>query len=674
MAPPPLTAKKAYATPSASPNPTASSRARLGRPPLKKARHASSNSRPSSSSTPDAADFHRERELSKQRFWDVVDQLPSKYTMSIHEDDLVDFATLEIIEDRGVSRAKLGGEVEESDDQVEESTVTDEEDEVDELDLLASAETSLRPSESSDDEEVDELLAEFLEAERLRKEECGEDGEEEEFEPPQPPPPLPPPRPSVILDDESDDELDRWDVIDESNIVHRVLPPDKLPQEDAESSRSPTPTPIQLATPPKSQTPSDPGHTLPLSSKKSLSEPSSGSQKQPPSPARPAVSTTPKRSSHPKVDFKNLPARENSIPIRELASSSSKSSLANSLKGKDKASSLDSDAEQHIPVRTLSVPRSERPAKVDCKGKGKVIEVDDDDEEEEEDIPSSSINASVVSPPRRVRQSQRRYTPPPSDLVEGPSRQTEHRTRKRKRYSSSSDEYEIESSPIKANRRHSSTRTEQETIPDSDDELQTPRTPSGRRRSVPAGMPPYYPSLPYNGGFPPPGHDPRAMQFFTHIMAQAFYAWSAMPPPSRHPHSAEDYGHEEWPDLYPSTPRHSHTNPQLPRSGATLPPSSPSPPSSSPVRPALVSRSRSRGRRVSFNLDATEGTGQRTGGRSHVDDDDASPARSSSVKRSSTRRSEKLSDEEESSHHQRGRGPNRAQTPGPSLSKLKQRP
>ncbi|KAJ7072689.1 hypothetical protein C8F01DRAFT_258058 [Mycena amicta] len=545
-----------------------------GRPPLKRPRSSSTPA----TSTPDVVDVQRERQLSKRRFWDVIDQLPDKYRMSIHEDDLVDFATLEIVEDRGVSRAKLGG-VSDVSDQSEDNTPTDEEDDFDELDLLASAEQSLRPADSAD-EEHDDLLAEFLEAERLRKEECGEVDEEEEsyFEQEeqekeaeyQQETPAPP---HLDDDEESDDELDSWGVIDESNIVRRVSRPQEEQQD--EPARSPTPvplpspknTPIQLATPPQSRTSSveEPVYTQTIPKGSPLfvkhSSPTKGRRSAPatPSPSTPAKSGPPSRTSD-----RRSPVPRPQVEVRE-------------------------------------------PLRSDRKGKGKLVEPF-------EEVISSPEPDVRRSPPRRARQpSASRRTPPPS-LDEGSSRQTEPRARKRKRHSSSSDEDDMTSYE--------------------------------------------FPTL-----YPTP-HDPRAMQFFTQLMAQAFFAMSAvLPPPSRRGRrSSDDYGPPSSEDIappysLPSTPRQPHTRPYVHGSGATLPPSSPPPISPSPIRPALVARSRSRGRRVSFSFDARQDEWS-----------PPSPTKSSSVKR----RNGKESDEDPRQDIPRGRPPNRAQTPGPSSSSKSQ--
>ncbi|KAF7299537.1 Trna phosphotransferase 1 [Mycena chlorophos] len=664
-----VVATKAYATPSASPIPSATSRSRDSRPPIKRVRVAPT---PQTASTaPDAADIQRERALSKQRFRNVIDGLAEKYTMPIHEDDLVDFTTLEIIEDRGVSRAKLGGEADVS-DQGDENIPTDEEDDFDELDLIASAENSMLPADIVEQEAQDELLAEFLEAERLRKEQCGEDDEEQEDdedEQEQPleslrlPTPIPASKPARHVDEDSDDELNiGWGVVDDSNRVRRVAVVDSEP-EDNDEAHSPTPVPSpprprfpsparsiqQLATPPKSQTPSSEqsGPTRSAAKPKSspISSPHPSPSKRRAVPASPASRTKSTRLESPRqVDFTQL-AVGSAKKTSGRKPAAVASAISTSLKTKDKPSLEPSHPARKPARRSLSAPRAQPPVKdlhpPDRKGKGRLVEPAAGDIF----VASPSPELRLTPPPRRVRSSSARRASPPPEFLEGSSRPPEAKVKKRKRQPSSSSSEEWDSSPIKAtsSRRHAKFARSIES--DSED-----GHASRHRRSIPAAMPPYFPA-PYPAGVAPV-HDPRAMQILSHYMVQALYAMSVPPQAPPHGHLPEDYS-PHGPFSYPSTPRHSRHQPYVLGSGATLPPSSPPSVSSSPMRPALVARSRSRGRRVSFSLDDDDGV-------AGAGDDPHGPSRW-------PRDFAHLSDEEESGQR-RGRSKNRAQTPGPGPS------
>ncbi|KAJ7672735.1 hypothetical protein B0H17DRAFT_1083801 [Mycena rosella] len=249
-------------TPSASPVPPSGSRAffpapyRIAEdsPPLKRQRHSSSprHARASSSATPDDFNIGREREASAMRMFDVWSQLAEKYTRRIDEDDIVDLVTGEIVKDRGVLSAEIPWKIGRFAD-IDDSTGSDEEDEddVDELDALAGSEAkeeeisvhrdgwTVPPVRKMDPADAKDL-EEFMEAEKRRREECGdeeaseEDGDVEEHQRdapdsaddctseivPPPPKAAPPASHSHTVEvEESDDELN---FLDGSNIVYLV--------------------------------------------------------------------------------------------------------------------------------------------------------------------------------------------------------------------------------------------------------------------------------------------------------------------------------------------------------------------------------------------------------------------------------------------------------------------
>ncbi|KAJ7288335.1 hypothetical protein C8J57DRAFT_1279892 [Mycena rebaudengoi] len=284
MKPPP---PKAPITPSASPAPVSESNSFFpapyripdAAPPLKR-RRCSSTPRASSSATPD--DFNTEREASALRMFDVWSQLAEKYTRRIDEDDIVDLVTGEIVKDRGVLSAAtpwkfgrfadLEGSTGTDDDDEDDSeqlygrpNLTDEDD-VDELDAFAESggteEVWVVPPVRKMDPADARDLEEFMEAEKRRKEECGdEDASEDnddlasynvqaevrdagddvdEIREPQV---LETPVSSLNADiNESDDELGNWDILDASNIVYTVEKPDP----DLEVLDSPPTTPTNF--------------------------------------------------------------------------------------------------------------------------------------------------------------------------------------------------------------------------------------------------------------------------------------------------------------------------------------------------------------------------------------------------------------------------------------------
>ncbi|KAJ6585012.1 hypothetical protein B0H19DRAFT_1249916 [Mycena capillaripes] len=218
-------------------------------PPPPKRQRCSSTSRParaSSSATPD--DFNNERQASAMRMFDVWSQLAEKYSRRIDEDDIVDLATGEIVKDRGVLSAETPWKFPrfaDVDDAESTGTDEDDEDDVDELDAFAgTGEVSVHgwtvpPVREMDPADAKDL-EEFMEAEKRRREECGEDevsedgGEldesqdaEEEDDTKEDPDTtdfkfLPPPDSHRVEVDDSDDELDNWGIVDESNTVSPV--------------------------------------------------------------------------------------------------------------------------------------------------------------------------------------------------------------------------------------------------------------------------------------------------------------------------------------------------------------------------------------------------------------------------------------------------------------------
>lgn len=250
-------------TPSASPAPASNSRFfpapyRIPdeAPPQKRQRRSSTPRHPSSSATPD--DFNVEREASAMRMWDIWSQLADKYSRRIDEDDIVDLTTFEIVKDRGVLSAEAPWKFGRFADQ-EESVATDDdeedgededEDDVDELDSFAgpAAEAVSAPGAGWTVPPVREMdpadardLEGFMEAETRRREECGEDdtsedgvldenradsldmgGHDTDVSDAVETPALASRPYHSAGDDESDDELGTWDVVDASNMVVRV--------------------------------------------------------------------------------------------------------------------------------------------------------------------------------------------------------------------------------------------------------------------------------------------------------------------------------------------------------------------------------------------------------------------------------------------------------------------
>lgn len=243
----------------------------------------------SSSSTPrpQSPDVQRERAASKCRLLDVWSTLAERYTRRLDEDDIVDIRTGEITHDRGFFRnsrkvdfgaitAPVTGDVTTDEDTGEE----EEEDEygVDELDAFADATTpeikneiGLRarpvpPLTTLEPADAEDLRA-FLEAEQRRKQLCGSEveagskvGSEVEVEAGSEVEAEAETEGSEVeevsnaaeasvgsqialyVDSASEDELDNWD-IGESSVVHPVLKREDN-DSDIEIIEQPNPSPL----------------------------------------------------------------------------------------------------------------------------------------------------------------------------------------------------------------------------------------------------------------------------------------------------------------------------------------------------------------------------------------------------------------------------------------------
>ncbi|KAJ6477411.1 hypothetical protein C8R47DRAFT_1140424 [Mycena vitilis] len=267
-------------------------------------RMASASRRTATSATPD--DFNVEREASAMRMFDVWSQLAEKYSTRIDEDDIVDLVTGEIVKDRGVLSRETTWKFPrfaDVDDVESIGTDEDDEDDVDELDAFTGTGTvSVRGWMVPPVREVDPAdakdLQEFMEAERRRREECGEeelsedsgdlaenqdDADDAEVHDTGQDSDVVAPSSAASRRAErrdSDDELDsHWDIVDESNSVSPVKS-DMIEMPDSPPARAFNPsytTPktrklpvktlhsksdgkrrdqLQLQTPPQSRTPS----------------------------------------------------------------------------------------------------------------------------------------------------------------------------------------------------------------------------------------------------------------------------------------------------------------------------------------------------------------------------------------------------------------------------------
>ncbi|KAF8185035.1 hypothetical protein K438DRAFT_1974239 [Mycena galopus ATCC 62051] len=643
--------------------------------PKKRQRCSSTSRQPraSSSATPDDININAEREASAMRMFDVWSALAQKYSRRIDEDDIVDLVTGEIVKDRGVLSAesswKFGRFAEDSVD-VDDSTGTDddEEDDVDELDAFARP-VQVSPRAVPPVRQVDPAdakdLEDFMEAERRRREECGEDEDEEEeeeeeseddghledaettFNGREPTPAPPTSRPADS--DDSDDELGNWGVVDESNIVHLV---ENTGAEIIEILDSPTVSPTRSTTP-RPETP-------------------------PPRSKR-----TPDRKPHPRMQLHTPPrSRTPSIPSSiEVFIPVATPPLPSPTKR------VDGDRTQ-VQTRSRSQarssPRSRRNSIQEPLPRLNLAEVVTErgrsvhksvPKRERREEPKASRNSTVDRPKILKRSTPKFKEFDPVFKVEHspwpPPELRSQSTRKRKRKSLSLDNNDdvfahgnlcfsgprktnlivnnldvgsssssFDSSPTKTKTRSSSVsakskskrpavKSEEESHSDTNSELEPemPSTPSHHHARQMSAIPSYYPApafYPYPP-YPPPDTHPAVplQEHAQFIISQAMHQlstlfttpWPAQPfTPPRHS-SATASTSQSTPYFYPTTPHHPHAHPYVFDSGAsvgTLPPSSPlgsSPPSSSPSRSngarraSLVPRSRSRGRRVSFKLD-----------------------------------------------------------------------
>ncbi|KAJ7929370.1 hypothetical protein B0H13DRAFT_947994 [Mycena leptocephala] len=242
--------------------------------PSKRQRRSSTPRQPraSSSATPD--DINSEREASAMRMLDVWSGLAEKYSRRIDQDDIVDLVTGEIVKDRGVLSAETPWKFGRfADDSVDESTGTDEDedDDIDELDAFAGSTQvsphgwTVPPVRTMDPADAKDL-EEFMEAERRRREECGDeeasedDGGFEDADKDSRDAPEAVSIPVRVELDDSDDELGNWGIVDESNLVFPV----GKTTDDSETIEivdSPSVSPTRSFTPnfdfatPKSETP-----------------------------------------------------------------------------------------------------------------------------------------------------------------------------------------------------------------------------------------------------------------------------------------------------------------------------------------------------------------------------------------------------------------------------------
>ncbi|KAJ7771862.1 hypothetical protein B0H16DRAFT_1685717 [Mycena metata] len=588
--------------------------------PTKRQRRSSTPRQPgpSASATPD--ELYIEREASARRMRDVWDQLAEKYSRRIDEDDIIDLVTGEIVKDRGVLSAetpwKFGRFADES---VDDSTGTDEEedDDIDELDLFAESPQveihgwTVPPVRKVDPADAKDL-EEFMEAERRRREVGGEEESSEEdtddvetaLDDDNATDPVPaPPAPRRGEIDDSDDELDNWDTIDESNVVSpvksetieildspsvspiRSSPRFKVPLPKLSPERRPQP-PLQLQTPPRSQTPSvleDFPTSVPMR----------------PQPSPPSKPLTPKRDD----------------PVKTRSQSRGRSPQ----RGKT--------SQERLP--RLDLASIKRGRSITRRPTRPIV----DDDPEKSKAPSGSTVVAPTSVKRSAPRPKNELSPQPPSAFKnehGSVPRTPQSTRKRKRKSLSLDPSEPDIPVASSSFVTSSSKGKQRaTSVSARVKSEKPADEAGEASShhyAHPGIPPYYPppSFYQYPPYPPPSdvhpamplQDPRAQFIISQAMHQLstlFTApWPAQPYTPHRASSSARAASTSAPSPYypyPTTPHHTHTHPYVFDSGAsvgTLPPSSPpdsSPPSSSPHRPSLVSRSRSRGRRVSFKLD-----------------------------------------------------------------------
>ncbi|KAJ7184116.1 hypothetical protein C8R46DRAFT_1208352 [Mycena filopes] len=498
--------------------------------PTKRQRRESTPRRPradSSSATPD--DLSVERHASAKRLHDVWDQLAEKYSRRIDEDDIVDLVTGEIVKDRGVLSAetpwKFGRFADES---VDDSSATDEEeeddDDIDPLDLLAEPpQVSIRnwmvpPVRIVDPADAQDL-EDFMDAERRRRENGGEEEISELEEEPDEADasfddesdaidPLPAPPSRTVEIDDSDDELDSWGFVDESNVVSPVKSeaievldsPSASPTRSSPRFKAPLPkmTPeqrpwpqLQLQTPPRSQTPSVLGEfATPVPTR--------------PKPSPPKKLPTPKRVEEPMARSRSR-GRSPLEPLPRL-------DLANIKRGRSTTRRTTRPVTEH----DLGTPKASTSRAVEhISGK--------------RDQPSSGK--------RSVAKAKQELSPEPYSALQSPAPQS---TRKRKRKSLSVEDADPEplvassSSPSKGKQRASSvsTRIKSERPADISDvkpEFETP--PASSHPYSHPGMPPYYapPSFyPYPMYPPPPDSLHGTLAYSTLYSSFAFVVDSAV--------------------------------------------------------------------------------------------------------------------------------------------------
>ncbi|KAJ7863084.1 hypothetical protein B0H14DRAFT_2739240 [Mycena olivaceomarginata] len=509
-----------------------------GASPLKSQRY-SSTPRPARASTsvpPDdshyrgGAESDVDREASALRMLDVWSHLAEKYSRRIDEDDIVDLVTGEIVKDRGVLSAetpwqfpKFAADVEDAGSGS--SGTDDDSEDIDELDFFAGTGKvsvdgwtvppvrEMNPADAKD-------LEEFLEAEKQRREECGdeeasedareldatEDDAEFAFSEDDTDvavltaPTLPSRRVEIY---ESDDELNNWNILDDSNLVSPAKTAEDMDPKHLFDSPKAQP---HLQTPPPSRTPSaadefsTPIASPLLPSQQSISPPKLGARMTPkPAHRSPQLSspTKPKAKAFPKPVERSISqvrtrsqSRGRSSPIHESippldlvdarrgrsdSRRSTRSSVARTEESAErpKASkrvgrppagnrrvrisetrSPDSRRDSTLPSSpgilhrtTLGKGRAwvNDPVVRDRKGKGRAMDVEQflDDGQEESDDP---LELSL-SPPRPSK----RHRPSPATVPKGKLKDHSHEeripspeppprsTKKRKRKSSSFD-------------------------------------------------------------------------------------------------------------------------------------------------------------------------------------------------------------------------------------------
>lgn len=601
------------------------------------------------------------------RMFDVWSTLAQKYSRRIDEDDIVDLVTGEIVKDRGVLSAETSWKFGRfADDSVDDSTGTDEDedDDVDELDAFAgSPQVSPRavpPVRTVDPADAKDL-EEFLDAERRRREDCGEEEDESEddgdlghpevaFDAAEPAPSRP-----VELDDDSDDELGNWGIVDESNIVCLVdnkldtteiieildsplvsptrsttpRPETPPPQSKRTPDRKP-PSRAQLHTPPQSRTPSIlssvdgfvPVATPPLSSPSkprpadSQVRPRSRSQATSPRPHKDNIHVPLPRLNLAEVVIE----RGRSVHKRMVRSPSEslgepKPSTSSAVdrrpaisRRSTPKSKAESNPQSHAPFNGEEKAFLRSPESSPRKRKRKSLSLDNKDD--------GSVYGKLYFLSSKVKLSVNNLDVPSSSSS---FRSTP--TKNRMRSASVSAKSKSNRPAVK-----SEEASDSDPDPETEPEAFPPHHRPRQMSAVPSFYPPpaFYPYPPY----PPDVHPPIPLQDHAQfIISQAMHQlstlftapWPTQPfTPPRHPSSTASAS-QFTPYSYPATPRHPHTHPYVFDSGAsvgTLPPSSPPgspPPSSSPLRSngpsrraSLVPRSRSRGRRVSFKLDGDD--------------------------------------------------------------------